>query len=658
MSGLSYDSFPHEIWHIIIGFISSDCINQIFELPLKPEWNNLVHLRYFRNIKLGKDFDELRSEPNVRGLDARFLTPEEFISLTEYEKSFIKYLDCGCSEVYRKNKRELLGHLRCDREDIGAWYFPWYKEFCKQVESLSGVTFSISCARLMWNYEILDIIWSSIDLVTLYGEELIVLRGKPDAKVTSFTICCESILSLYYHEFFEEILGKFVELKTLDLSVNFETDIPNLSPFIHLEKLILHTRMELDLSSLESLPKLRTLEIYLSNFSFRSLSRLVNLENLKLDSLSHDQVIELDSLTNLKSLEVINSHKMTNIAETNLRYSPSWDGIDNLDLLGGQFNLQSLNLSHNMLLCIRDFGQGQLGQLKCLDLSFNMISNIDILQGLVNLEYLDLSDNQITNIESLETLCNLKYLSLSSNEVQTIPTLSAMVNLEELDLGHNKITVISNLDKLVNLRVLNLSNNNVLNSSGLGSLVSLRELNLSGNQITEIKILSNLTQLRSLSIGENNISKIKNLDTLVNLQDLDLLKNKILQMEGIGGLFRMKRLNLSDNRITEIEHLDKLTRVTNLNLRRNEILTIKNLNTIENLEELDLSNNKILKIENLSQHVELKALYLRNNLITELEGLDKCDKLKRLTLLGNKIPRDEIEEFQEERSDYSFFVVE
>lgn len=92
-------------------------------------------------------------------------------------------------------------------------------------------------------------------------------------------------------------------------------------------------------------------------------------------------------------------------------------------------------------------------------------------------------------------------MDASSNEISDISVLNELVNLQFLDLDSNQIEDISPLKVLVKLRALSLRRNLIKNLEGLESLVNLTKLNLDHNQIENIEPLLPLFHLNKMQIG-------------------------------------------------------------------------------------------------------------------------------------------------------------
>ncbi|VVC40112.1 Hypothetical protein CINCED_3A010414 [Cinara cedri] len=110
-----------------------------------------------------------------------------------------------------------------------------------------------------------------------------------------------------------------------------------------------------------------------------------------------------------------------------------------------------------------------------------------------HLTYLDVSRNLLTDLENINKLQCLDNLKLSVNRLTQVPTLSdySARNLTILILSYNFINDnTTGLFKLTNLKVLDLSNNMILHHesiSAVGDMAFLKYLNLENNPIAYIE---------------------------------------------------------------------------------------------------------------------------------------------------------------------------
>jgi hypothetical protein len=142
------------------------------------------------------------------------------------------------------------------------------------------------------------------------------------------------------------------------------------------------------------------------------------------------------------------------------------------------------NLPQRHTLVLRDSGLTSLATVslpsavRSLDLSFNMLSGLDILSPLPHLRQLYLSHNCIDSLMDFPLFSELQVLSLA----------------------HNALTSLDGLPLLPNLVFLDLSGNNLASFGGLPRFPQLAGLNLSGNPVCAVE------SYRKLAIGMSSSS--------------------------------------------------------------------------------------------------------------------------------------------------------
>ncbi len=253
-----------------------------------------------------------------------------------------------------------------------------------------------------------------------------------------------------------------------------------------------------------------------------------------------------------------------------------------------------------------------------------------------NLTHLDLSYNRIIDISVLQELKSLKKVWLVKNKIENLNSLRTLSNIEKIDLRGNKIVEIPYFRKLNNLKQLNLINNEISDVLGLGSLISIEELLLDFNKIKNINIFRRLENLAILTINNNQINNISSLEKLQNLKEISLNNNKIKEIPHFKCSATLEKLSLNNNNISNISLLQNLEKLKELDLSENQIKKIENLDLLSNLIELDLRKNKIENITNLNL-VQLQKLRLSNNEISNISFLKKMKNLILLDLKNNPI---------------------
>ena len=249
-------------------------------------------------------------------------------------------------------------------------------------------------------------------------------------------------------------------------------------------------------------------------------------------------------------------------------------GADNLiirDLTGLEFavNLKMLTLTGNEISDVSPLAN--LRNLTYLNLADNEISDVSPLANLRNLEILDLTDNPIADVTPLvglrsggteirgvtfDTLVEIPDPNLRraiagvlNKPANTPITQEDMKKLTGAFRASNKsIADLTGLEFAVNLKTLILSGNNISDISPLRDLTHLRTLVLSENQITDIAPLRHFrADLITLGIDGNPISDISPLEDLPILKTLLLSKNQISDISPLPNFKSLETLRLIDD---------------------------------------------------------------------------------------------------------------
>ena len=129
---------------------------------------------------------------------------------------------------------------------------------------------------------------------------------------------------------------------------------------------------------------------------------------------------------------------------------------------------------------------------------------------------LQLDNNIITKIQGLECLVNLEWLDLSFNLITKIEGLDSCLKLQDLSLFKNRITVLSGLDNLRELNVLSVGSNMLANLED--SIDYLRTLK---------------TKLEVLRISDNAFQKQRNTEykkyTIARLKQLKYIDYELIE---------------------------------------------------------------------------------------------------------------------------------
>ena len=125
-------------------------------------------------------------------------------------------------------------------------------------------------------------------------------------------------------------------------------------------------------------------------------------------------------------------------------------------------------------------------------LSHQNIQDISNIKGLDNeylkIEDIDLSDNLIKNLNGIQKFSNLKHLKINNNQITSIKELEQVKNLQRLSIRNNKISDLTELNRLANIRYIDFSGN-----------MNIEEIPES---------LNKLSNLETLKLWNCNIKKI------------------------------------------------------------------------------------------------------------------------------------------------------
>lgn len=347
-------------------------------------------------------------------------------------------------------------------------------------------------------------------------------------------------------------LYSIINIKDLNISNNYITNLNELLYFPNLEKLNYDRNNLYDIDSLPTLNNLK--EISLSGNYIRDFSYLKNLPLLETLDISDNQN------TDIHSFPIIST-------------------------------LKSLNISGNTI------------QTSILEKKFPALITLNI-SGIIN------KSNEIPQIPSLEYLYAYNN-NLNENDIYYLKNLSSLNNLKELNLSGNGFKNIYNLTELLqntNIESLDLANNQMLNIQGIEKLLKLSNLNLYNNLITNIEPISQLTLLKTLDLSGNNIYNDSVISNLTNLNNLNLRGCKISNIDWIACNKKLETLNLSENNINNIHNLNELTNLKTLYLSNNNINDISVLKDLTQLETLSLSSNNIKDYSPLFVLKQLKQL--------------------------------------------------
>lgn len=425
-------------------------------------------------------------------------------------------------------------------------------------------------------------------------------------------------------------IGRLKQLKEFSLFCYNISELPNeLNNLTNLERLVIYYPKIKTIENINKLKNLKRLDICSTEISeIKGLDNLINLETLNLISNKITQIEGLDNLRNLKTLDLSKNqitditplYKNTNLMNLNIK--------GNTGIQGDRTNYTSEQLEKiDKIGEILDRGGtidvdvdkvGLFNGYTSLNLSYQRLTDLSILEGKTKLTTLYLQNNQIT-----------------LNDEKSRKILESLTGLNSLSLDNNNLTDISAINKLSNLTSLTIAgeNNNVdlkqiedrisaLNSFACNEKTFATITNCSPDKITKILFtwhgfsgalpndLSGLTSLTNLSFPQCTIT---NLSPLSNISSLESL--------GLGGTFGGLHDRLSELNFTNLKHLTKLDLTSN-GLWDTDLNNLLPLKDNKNLT-LNLGNNSIIDARVLLQFNTTCKINLNNNVNLSQESKDE-----------------------------------
>lgn len=218
--------------------------------------------------------------------------------------------------------------------------------------------------------------------------------------------------------------------------------------------------------------------------------------------------------------------------------------------------------------------------IKFLDISGNLLSDINGIELLEDLVLLDISKNQVTSLKGIDKNKNLKRILASKNQIKNIEVNEVMANLVVLDLHKN---LIENLDfghEFPSLKELYVSDCNLKNLDGINNFPLLKHFIAAHNELTILNPINH-----------------------PNLKDINLEGCLIKSFMPFQGCKSLVHINLSFNPIDEIGFASLYPMPTVRSIKLNYTrLTDANFITkvFPNIEVVDISGCYITKIEDFA----------------------------------------------------------
>ncbi|KAL8853272.1 MAG: hypothetical protein Q9221_001883 [Calogaya cf. arnoldii] len=267
-----------------------------------------------------------------------------------------------------------------------------------------------------------------------------------------------------------------------------------------------------------------------------------HLQNLQYLDISSNQITSLagfHSLVHLRELKAPNNQ------------IESLEGILELD------GLIKLTLKGNCIKAV-NFETSKLTRLTDLDLRHNQLVKVTHLHDLPALKRLDLSENVIKDLDLQEGSTSLQDLRVANNRLESLD-IGRLPSLQSLNIDDNSISVIDNLASHSTLQVLSWREQDPRSDQPDASVqyqhcLNVRELYLSGNTLHTFAPSVHLLDLRHLELASTGLQLLPE-DFGVkcsNLRSLNLNFNALIDLRPLLGLVKLEKLYLAGNRISRL----------------------------------------------------------------------------------------------------------
>ncbi|CAL6013470.1 leucine-rich_repeat domain-containing protein [Hexamita inflata] len=375
-------------------------------------------------------------------------------------------------------------------------------------------------------------------------------------------------------------------------------------------------------------------ELYIFNSGFHIVLN-IQLNNLEILQLRGNQMED----TNKILIKMQNSKYFSQLKELDLSENYTWLAKIHQKIKDIRQNWEYIsNIYSNMenLLIGKLNDQKSMINLVKLTLVGNNISDIDVLETVVNLQELDLSKNYKININPIQYLTKLTKLSLASCNLTDIQILSSLTTLISLNLSDNNRIDISPLKNLTKLMYLQLGASGIDDISILRSLINLKYLDISNNTFNDISPLQYLLNLTYLNITCSEIQDFSILRKLINLEQLIMTSNCNVDITSLQYLVKLRKLDLCKCGLYYISALRPLVNLQELILVDNYINDISPLIQLKNLIKLYLNDNRITNILNLQKHPNFQYFYINDQIqpiVSEQRIYSKMQNIDTSTIL-------------------------
>ncbi|MBP6977783.1 MAG: leucine-rich repeat domain-containing protein [Bacteroidales bacterium] len=442
-------------------------------------------------------------------------------------------------------------------------------------------------------------------------------------------------------------------LESLRYSLNMseltieDTHIEAIGTIENFKKLRVFNMSGTPVPSLESLSGLKELtELRFSNTMIDQLDPLINLSHLTVLDLSGTRVTSLQPVGGMTKLTYLNFgntliqdlepvRNLTALQFLYLDYTP----VDNLDPLLSLPDLKRVYCDHSRV-------TGEKANLFMISKPETLViyetGELTRWWNSLEAKWKDIFTEQIgiesePTTEDLHQITLIHKLNLQGDSLITgLDPLTVLINLDDLDISATPVRDLSPLQKSIHLRTLRLAGTQVESLEPLRSLHMIERLDLSGTRVTDLDPLTPSENLSALNIEDTEIASLQSLSGIRNLKLIWADQTQLTQQE----VFTF----IDQNPACQVIYMTPLLQQW-WNSLPEEWKTIfldaldltdppgkEDLHRMMNLEDLSIENNMdIQDLEPLRMLKRLKSLVIRESRITDLMPIKDASRLEKLT---------------------------
>ncbi|MBR2140759.1 MAG: leucine-rich repeat domain-containing protein [Rickettsiales bacterium] len=355
-----------------------------------------------------------------------------------------------------------------------------------------------------------------------------------------------------------------------------------------------------DFSVVSMFENLKELDVNNCDY-FDNIECLAGCKKLRVLNIGNTLVDNIDNIGMFPDLRILNCccNSITNIK--NIGQCPELVEL----ILWGSTSLESLDGAESLL------------KLRTLDIDSTLVTDLFPLSNCTNLEFLFMDNcTRLTDIFTLASFNNLKCLLMDGKSMINISQLEVfneLLNLEYLTMSSRRLTDVSFFSKMVNMKELILKDNNITDLRPFEEMTAMKKIDLTANsKLIDLSPLHKMTSLKKLIIGGGGS-----------------VGGKLAMKTGGSGIALSATSNMIIEDISVVKNMKKLEEI---NLSNNpKIKDISALSNCESMEEVDfsyctqledvsaLSDLKNLTVINMTGCPRIKDIYCLRNLSEVME---------------------------------------